>query len=260
MGVLNVNQLGYRLSEKFGLHEVSLQAEQGERISIIGPNGSGKSTLLKIMARLMTPHQGSVMLNGRDIAKMKGRDAARMLSMLTQIQPDLSEMTVRDLVQYGRHPYRSLLAGSSEADQTIVEWAIHETRLAQLADRQLDSLSGGERQRAWIAMALAQKPKVLLLDEPTTYLDIAHQLEVLELMNRLNEQLNMTIIMVLHDMNQAAQYSDRMIVMQDGRIVQSGTPNEVMTAEMFEQVFRIRVRIHQEQTRPYIFPIAVSSV
>ncbi|MCY9517077.1 ABC transporter ATP-binding protein [Paenibacillus apiarius] len=259
MAVLRVEQLCFGMSQHFAIKDVSLYAEQGERISIIGPNGSGKSTLLKLMARLLKPHHGVVMLDGKDIADMKGKDSAKALSMLTQIQPQLTDMTVRDLVQYGRHPYSSMLTGTSREDRAVTEWAICATRMENLADRPLESLSGGERQRAWIAMALAQQPKVLLLDEPTTYLDIANQLEVLELMNQLNSQMNMTVVMVLHDINQAAQYSDRMIVMHEGSIVHHGAPRDVMTPDMFESVFRIRVRIHQEEAYPYIFPLSVAA-
>lgn len=259
MAVLEADHVHYAVSTHFGLEDVCLRVKQGERVSIIGPNGSGKSTLLKLAARLLKPQHGVILLDGRDIAGMRGKDAARQITMLTQVQPQLTDMTVRDLVQFGRHPHSKMLSGETDEDRRVIEWAIAATRLEKLADRPLESLSGGERQRAWIAMTIAQQPSVLLLDEPTTYLDIANQIEVLELMNELNQQQHISIVMVLHDLNQAAQYSDHVVVMHQGSIVQQGLPQKVMTPQLLADVFGIEARIQQVDERLYILPLAVAS-
>jgi len=252
LAILNAERISYAPTPRFSIHDVNITAEQGERIAIIGPNGSGKSTMLRLITRLLQPNTGTVVLDGHDIRAMKGNEIAKILAMLPQMQTGQHDLTVRDLVRYGRHPYQRWFSGMSKEDREIVEWAIHATRMDHLADQQLQSLSGGERQRAWIAMSLAQLPKVLLLDEPTTFLDISHQFEILELISQLNKEMNMTIVSVLHDINQAAQYSDRLIVMKEGRMVAQGTPSEVLTHEMFEQVFEITVRIHYDDPYPYV--------
>lgn len=252
MAILNAERISYAPTQAFSIENMNLSAEQGERIAIIGPNGSGKSTMLRLIARLLQPNSGTILLDGRNVQEMKGSDVAKILAMLPQMQESLSDLTVRDLVRYGRHPYQRWFSGMSREDREITEWAIAATRMEHLADRALHSLSGGERQRAWIAMSLAQLPKVLLLDEPTTFLDISHQFEILELISRLNKEMNMTIVSVLHDINQAAQYSDRLIVMKDGRMASQGKPSDVLTHDMFEQVFEIAVRIHHDDPYPYV--------
>ncbi len=254
--MLQVNQLQYENDEtKFQLHSMDISINEGEIVSLIGPNGSGKSTLLRIVSRLLKPNSGSIHLNGENIQKMKSKDVAKSLTMLPQMNNHQLDLTVRELVEFGRHPHSGHKLSLSKEDDKIVEWAMEVTGLNHLANRLLPSMSGGERQRAWIAMTIAQHPKVLLLDEPTTYLDISHQLEVMELVKMLNEKYNMTVIMVLHDINQAAKYSDRLLVLKRGELLYDGIPHCVLCKEMFESIFEIEAEIFTKDGRPMFTPV-----
>lgn len=235
------------------LHSLSVQFQQGKITSIIGPNGSGKSTLLKTVTRSLSPSQGTILINGSDLRTMKAKQLAKQVAVLYQSSKAPNDVTVKDLVQYGRFPYQTWWRSNTEEDLVIVEWALQETGLEQLADRPVITLSGGEQQRAWIAMALAQQPQILLLDEPTTYLDIAHQLEVLELVKQLNSEKKLTVIMVLHDFNHAAKYSDSIVVLNQGNIAASGSPSEVLTAAMFRQVFKVEIDLWYDQDHRPVF-------
>lgn len=227
------------------VRETTLRPAPGEITALVGPNGSGKSTLLRALARLHTPDAGGVVLDGRDLGAYKPRELARTLSFLTQSPLVPAGVTVAELVSYGRHPHRGLLgrAGGGEEDRQAVSWALDATELHPFADRPLQTLSGGERQRAWIAMALAQRTGLLLLDEPTTYLDIRYQIEVLRLVRRLADEHGITVLVVLHDLNQAAAFSDAMTVLADGRIVATGTPRQVMTEQTIRTAFGIDTTI-----------------
>ncbi|WP_442604353.1 ABC transporter ATP-binding protein [Paenibacillus sp. KN14-4R] len=233
---------------------MNLEVREGEILSLIGPNGSGKSTLLRLLARLLDPVRGEVWLDGKVLRNMSSSDIAKKLAMLPQMHDHQLEFTVRELVEFGRHPHKKWFERLSDADEEIIAWALSVTNLTPYENRALPSLSGGERQRAWIAMAIAQRPKVLLLDEPTTYLDISHQLEVMELVQSLNRQFNMTVIMVLHDINQAAQYSDRLVVMKKGEVVYDGIPQCVLCKPMFQNVFDIEVDIYDDGDKPFFTP------
>jgi iron complex transport system ATP-binding protein len=211
--------------------------------SIIGPNGSGKSTILKAIGRLIRPKKGFVLLDGKDIHSMPTKAVAHKMAILPQGPKSPDDITVRDLVTYGRAPYNSMFGNSDTEGNNIIEWAINVTGMRDFTHRYVHTLSGGERQRAWIAMALAQKTDILLLDEPTTFLDIHHQLEVLELLERLYEHHKITIIMVIHDINHASRFSQRIIAVKDGRIIKDGIPTEVITEDTIEMVFNIKVRI-----------------
>ncbi|WP_397333920.1 ABC transporter ATP-binding protein [Paenibacillus sp. YN15] len=225
---------------------MSLYLPKGKVYSIIGPNGCGKSTLLRALSRQLKPDRGQVLLEGKNLFRTPPKEAARKLSFLAQGQEKV-EMKVKDLVGYGRTPYRSLgQPRPTREDQTIVAWAMEATSVAAMAERDVATLSGGERQRVWIAMALAQRPEMLLLDEPTTYLDICHQMEVLELLQHLNREYGMTILMVLHDMNQACQFSDEIIVMKAGAIHAQGEPRQVMTPELLQEVFQVRALVNED--------------
>ncbi len=215
---------------------VTLELPPG-RITIVGPNGCGKSTLLRGLARLLDPMHGRVHLGGEDMAGLPARTLARQLGMLPQqpIAPD--GITVADLIGRGRHPHqRWFRQWSPEDDEAVLE-AMEATAVADLADTAIDELSGGQRQRVWIALALAQDPGIMLLDEPTTYLDLAHQVDVLNLLAKLNRRLGRTIVLVLHDLNLASRYAHHLVAMKGGRIATQGTPEEVVTAEVVGEVF-----------------------
>ena len=223
--------------------DLSISLEEGLITAIIGPNGSGKSTVLRTLARLQRPAAGVVLLDGRDVATMATKDVARRLAILPQVPEVPAGVTVWDLVGFGRYPFQGLLGTRSVDDIAAMEWALEVTDLTAYRDRAVDTLSGGERQRAWIAMALAQRTGVLLLDEPTTFLDIRYQIEILSLVRRLNREQGITVGWVLHDLNQAAAYSDRLVLLHDGQIVTQGTPNDVMTADTIRAVFGIDVTV-----------------
>lgn len=250
-----------RLDVGYGDHTVvkqlDLDVQDGAVTTIIGPNGCGKSTLLRAMARLLKPQSGQVVLDGKQIHTMATRDVAKMLAMLPQSPLAPEGLIVRDLVARGRHPRQSWLRQWSKDDENHVNETLAWTSMTDLADQAIDELSGGQRQRAWIAMALAQDTDLLLLDEPTTYLDLSHQIEVLDLVRNLNRRRGRTIVMVLHDLNLAARYSDRLVAMCDGRLVTQGTPADVLTVEMLRDTFNLEAQIVHDPVsgRPMVIPI-----
>ncbi|NUR24803.1 MAG: ABC transporter ATP-binding protein, partial [Catenulispora sp.] len=225
---------------------------------VIGPNGCGKSTLLRALARLLRPAAGAVLLDGTAIARLPTRQVARTVGLLPQSPTAPDGITVAELVARGRHPHQGLLRRWSDADERATAEAMAATGVADLADRPVDELSGGQRQRVWAAMALAQETPLLLLDEPTTYLDIAHQVEFLDLCARLHEEQGRTLVAVLHDLNQAARYADHLIVLREGRVAASGPPREVVTAELVEEVFGLPCRVIEdpETGGPLVVPRA----
>lgn len=210
--------------------------------AIIGPNGCGKSTMLRAMARVLSPTAGRVCLDGKDINSYKSKEVARRLALLPQSSLAPDGIRVADLVARGRAPYQNLFHQWRSSDEEAIHNALEATRLTDLSGRLVDELSGGQRQRVWVAMLLAQDSPIMLLDEPTTFLDIAHQYELMELFRNLNDH-EKTIVAVLHDLNQAARYADHLIVMRDGRIVTSGSPTDVITAELVADVFGLRCLI-----------------
>ncbi|MEU2952893.1 ABC transporter ATP-binding protein [Streptomyces xanthochromogenes] len=229
--------------------------------TIIGPNGCGKSTLLRTLTRLLKPTAGSVVLDGEDIARLRTRDVAKKLGLLPQSPVAPEGLTVADLVARGRHPHQSWLRQWSSDDVSVVERALALTGVSDLADRPVDSLSGGQRQRAWISMTLAQGTDLLLLDEPTTYLDLAHAIDVLDLVDDLHES-GCTVVMVLHDLNLATRYSDNLIVMKAGSVLAQGHPRDVVTPELLHEAFGLRARVVQDPVgdRPLIVPIGRTHV
>lgn len=241
--MLTVDSVSIRYEQKNIISNFSFSVKKGEIVSIIGPNGSGKSTLLKAISRFIPYHEGTVLFEEENLRSMNAKQVARKMCMLSQKNQAPSDMTVDELVSYGRIPHKKWFEKFNDEDKKIVSWALEKTHLTDFKDRAVSSLSGGESQRAWIAMALAQHPKILLLDEPTTYLDISHQHEVLELVRELNRDMDMTVIMVLHDLNQAARYSDKIVVVQAGDKVMDGSPSEVMTTDMIRQVYRMNAEI-----------------
>jgi iron complex transport system ATP-binding protein len=225
---------------------------------IVGPNACGKSTLLRALSRLLKPAHGHVLLDGRVIGSLPARTVARTLGLLPQTPVAPDGITVSGLVARGRYPHQGLLRQWSAEDERVVDESMAATGVAALADRYVDELSGGQRQRVWIAMALAQQTPLLLLDEPTTYLDIQHQIDVLDLCAELHEQRGRTLVAVLHDLNQAARYATHLIALRDGRVEAQGPPGEVITAELVEHVFGVRCRVIEdpESGTPLVVPAA----
>jgi len=227
--------LGY--GDRTIVDRLDLDVPPGRITAIIGANGCGKSTLLRALARLITPTEGQVVLDGKALHARPSKEVARTLGLLPQSPVAPEGIAVADLVGRGRHPHQKLLARWSERDYVVVADALAATGIEDLADRSVDELSGGQRQRVWIAMALAQETDILLLDEPTTFLDVAHQVEVLDLLTDLNRERGTTIVMVLHDMNLAARYADHLFALCSGRVVADGAPGDVMTADLIREVF-----------------------
>ena len=222
---------------------LSISVEKGSNTSLVGPNGSGKSTTLKTLARLITPLAGVVYLNGQDINRLPTRQVARQMAILPQVHEVPAELTVLELVEQGRFPHVGTFGMLRTQDDEAIEEALRMTRLEDYVHRPIDTLSGGERQRAWMALALAQRTEILLLDEPTTFLDVAHQLDLLQLMSGLNRDRGVTIVMVLHDLNHAARFSDRMIAMSGGEVVADGAPDEVLTPDLLRDCFGVEASV-----------------
>ncbi|WP_303813933.1 ABC transporter ATP-binding protein [Selenomonas ruminantium] len=253
---LEVRGVKVAIDGKEILHGISAAFSTGRRTAIIGPNGAGKSTLLKALAAINTDYTGEVLLAGQEIRTMGRKDIAKKIGILPQGAAAPPDTTVYQLVDYGRFPYRSLFSRDAKADREVVEWAMAAAHVEQLANRQVQTLSGGERQRVFLAMVLAQQPEILLLDEPTTYLDIAHQLEVMEIVERLNRDYHMTIIMVLHDINHALQYADEIIIIKDGTLKAQGLPAEVMTVDSLAATFGVKADIFvNSQGKKVLSPI-----
>lgn len=236
--------VGYR--DHKVIENIDLAVEQGKIYSIIGPNGCGKTTLMRAISRNIRPTSGQVLLEGQNLFRMNTRLVARRIAVLSQNNVTMSDVTVRTFVQYGRFAHKEWWKGSSKEDAAIVDWALETTGMTGYSERKLNALSGGERQRAWIAMSIAQRPEILLLDEPTTYLDISHQLEIMELVARLNREEGITILMVLHDINHAARYSDELIVLHDHRIYQRGDPWTILKGDVLNKVFRVEAELTED--------------
>lgn len=239
--MIKVDNITVNLGGNDILKNLSLDIPKGQVTVILGPNGCGKSTLLKAIARINPLAKGNIFLNSENIHSAPSRKFAQQLAILTQSPQSPADLTVNDLVSLGRFPYHTWWKKATKEDENIVLWALEETNLLEFRGRVLSTLSGGEKQRAWIAMALAQQPEVLLLDEPTTYLDICHQLEVMQILARLNKELNLTVVMVLHDINHAIHYADYVAVMKKGVLQSIGDPVEIVTPELLKSVFNVKV-------------------
>ena len=248
-------QLAY--DDRVVVRDLDLRLTDGSFTAIVGPNGCGKSTLLRALGRLMRPASGQVLLDGRTIARTPTREVAKVLGLLPQSPVAPEGLTVGDLVARGRHPHQTWLRQWSRDDEAVVAEALDWTDMADLAERPVDELSGGQRQRAWISMAIAQGTDLLLLDEPTTYLDLSHQIDVLELVGRLHAERGRTVVVVLHDLNLAARYAERLVAMKDGELVASGTPAEVLTEQLLADVFDLEARILPDPVSgtPMVVPV-----
>jgi ABC-type cobalamin/Fe3+-siderophores transport system ATPase subunit len=255
---LRATDLSVTLGGSTIVHDVGVDLAAGEITALVGPNGSGKSTLLRTLARVLRPSHGAVLLDGRELHARPSREVARRLALLPQDASAPDGVTVRQLVELGRQPHIARLGFLRRADRDAVTWALGAAGVAELADRLVDTLSGGERQRAWLALALAQKTSLLLLDEPTTYLDVRHQLDVLELVRRLNREHGLTVCWVLHDLNAAAAFSDQMVWLRDGRVIARGTPAELLNPDLVRRTFDVEATVVTEPRtgRPVFLPFA----
>lgn len=246
MSAISTETLSLGYGETVIIDELDVAIPKGEITVLIGSNGCGKSTLLRSLARLMKPRGGSVLLEGKAIAKLPTKEVARELAILPQSPSAPEGLTVHQLVKQGRYPYQSWLKQWSKEDEDAVAKALKATKLEEMADRPVDSLSGGQRQRAWIAMTLAQDTDIILLDEPTTYLDMTHQIDILDLLFELNEKEKRTIVMVLHDLNLACRYAHYLVAIKDKQIYAEGRPEEVITCELVQQVFAMNCQVTQD--------------
>lgn len=239
---------------------LDLKITEGSITTLIGSNGSGKSTILKTLCRIISPDSGAVYLDGEAIHRMPTKRVAQRLALLPQGAQAPAGITVGDLVEYGRFPYRSALSGLGEKDREIIQWALASTGMSSLEHREMERLSGGQQQRAWIAMALAQKTGLLFLDEPTTYLDISHQLDILYLLRRLNRENGVTIVMVLHDLNHAIMFSDYLVAIKDGTLHSAGTPQEIITQQALREIFDVEAEVitHPVLNVPVCLPFRIT--
>lgn len=243
MASLYTQNLDISYSDRMIVEDLNLSIPDGKITALVGANGSGKSTILKAMARIMRPNGGTIFLDGKSIHSQSTKEIAKQLAILPQnpVAPD--GLTVSELISYGRFPHQKGFGSLRKEDKDVIQWAIEATGLSSFHDRPVDQLSGGQRQRAWIAMALAQETNMLFLDEPTTFLDMAHQLEVLKLLHLLNVKENRTIVMVVHDLNHATRFAQHMVAIKQGSVVSQGAPDKVMTQEVMREVFGIEADI-----------------
>ncbi|MBD5638012.1 ABC transporter ATP-binding protein [Clostridium botulinum] len=243
MNSITTTNLAIAYEDKLIVDGLNMNIPKGKITTIIGPNGCGKSTVLKTVGRILKPKEGLVYLNGDDIRNLSTKEVAQKMAILPQSPQAQGGLTVGELVSYGRFPHKKGFGKLSPEDKKVIQWALDITKLTELEVTMVDNLSGGQRQRVWIAMALAQQTDLILLDEPTTYLDMAYQLEVLELLYNLNRKQSCTIVMVLHDLNLAARFADYMIAIRSGSIISHGTPEEIMTKKVLKDTFNIDAEI-----------------
>ncbi|MCG9700515.1 Fe(3+) dicitrate ABC transporter ATP-binding protein FecE [Vibrio natriegens] len=243
--MIAANNLNVSYGDKIIIEALNLTLPKGKITALIGPNGCGKSTLLKTLARINMPTKGEVLLNGKALKSYRDKHLAQEMSLLPQVLETPEGITVKRLVEYGRSPYLSHWGKLGEHDKNMVASAMRETGVDDLAEQTVESLSGGQRQRAWIAMILAQDTNIVMLDEPTTYLDLSHQIELMKIMREMNNK-GKTVIVVLHDLNQACRYCDHLVVLKKGQLVAQGTPQDVFTQTLLKDVFSLDARVIQD--------------
>jgi iron complex transport system ATP-binding protein len=242
----------YNKKQEF-IKDLSLEFKSGEITTILGPNGSGKSTLLHMMSTYLKPKSGKIYLGDKDLGKLKQKEIAKYISCVYQENEAPDDITVRDLVSFGRNIYSNVKKEDKEENKRMIDFALKATGIEEIQDKKVVNLSGGQKQRAFIAMSLAQNTEVLLLDEPTTYLDIYHQIEILEVVKSLNEKYNITIVMVLHDLNQAINYSHNIVIMKNGNLIKQGKATEVLNEQTIKDVYNVSGYIHKEDNEEIYF-------
>ena len=252
---MEVRDLSFSYGKNTVLKGISFTIEGGKITTIMGANGCGKSTLFNLMTKNLYPRKGNIFLHGRNIQNFGLKDFAKRVSIVHQYNSSADDITVERLVSFGRTPHMKMMQGRSDEDEKLIEWAMEVTNVEKYRDREVSRLSGGQRQRVWIAMALAQNTKILFLDEPTTYLDIRYQIEILELVKKLNEEYGITIIMVLHDINQAIHFSDRIIGLKDGQVAAQGSPAEVVTPECIRTLYGISLGVTIIEGKKFVLTV-----
>ena len=253
--IINIEQLSFSYGEQNVLTQLNMAIKKGKITTLIGANGCGKSTLLNIITKNLKPYSGSIFINGQEISDIKLKDFARNVAIVHQYNTAPSDITVETLVSYGRIPYKKLGEFYNKEDEEKIKWALEVTNTYKYKDRALSELSGGQKQRVWIAMALAQDTKLLLLDEPTTYLDIGYQLQILKLVKMLNQEYGFTVVMVLHDINQSLYYSDEIVALKNGKVLVQGEPEKVITSETVKQVYDIDLKLSTVDGKPYVIAV-----
>lgn len=260
MAILEINNIDFSYNEKSVLKDISLSISKGEFLSIIGPNGSGKSTILKLITKLNTPNKGEILLNNVNIKDINQRDLAKSISLVPQNTYIEYEFSVKELITMGRFPYKKRFERESKDDYAIVNKAMERTNTKYLEDRLITEISGGETQRVTIARALAQETDIILLDEPTSFLDINHQIEILNLLRDLNKEEKKTILLVIHDINLAARYSDRIMILKDGLVMDIGQPEDVITKENILKAYNLKAEIEYNKFIDSISLTAIETI
>ncbi|ASW43954.1 MAG: ABC transporter ATP-binding protein [Clostridiales bacterium] len=251
MEAISVKNLSVSYENNNIIENMNLSIPEGKISIIIGANGCGKSTLLKTIARINKPKSGDIFIKGKNIKKIKEKDIAKEVAFLPQGPVCPSGLTVRELVAYGRFPHQKMIGGLNKHDKEVIDWAIEETGLKEFADREVENLSGGQRQRAWIAMVLAQETDIIMLDEPTTYLDMSYQLEVLEVLERLNKEKKITVVIVLHELNNACRFAHNIIGLKKGKIICQGKPLDVINKDSLREIYGIDANLQISENGDY---------
>lgn len=254
--VFKIRGLSFAYGRHQVLNDLNLTIKEGAITTLIGANGSGKSTLFNLMTKNLKPQQGEISLYDQNIGQCHIKEFAKQVAIVQQYNTAPPDLTVGKLVSYGRTPYHSMgFSSNPEEDEKKVQWALEITNTVKIKEKPVIELSGGQKQRVWIAMALAQGTRVLLLDEPTTYLDVRYQLDILRLIKRLNREFKITVIMVLHDINQSLYYSDEIVAMKDGKVIAHGLPEEIITTELVRQVYDVDLQIQKVDEKPFVIPV-----
>lgn len=254
--IFEIKDLSFSYGNNKVINGLNLKIKEGKITTLIGANGCGKSTLFNLMTKNIKPDNGKIFLDGQNIEQMKLKDFARKTAIVHQYNTAPPDITVEKLVEFGRTPYHTMgLSPNPEVDREKVRFALEITNTEKFGDKPVSQLSGGQKQRVWIAMALAQDTKILFLDEPTTYLDIRYQLQILRLVKRLNSEFNITVIMVLHDINQSLCYSDEIVAMQNGKVLSQGVPREIITPKLIEDVYGVTLETGEIGGKPFVIPV-----